>query len=226
MTEWLSYSLSDFLLFSPRTYWRLLTAGNDYLWPLQLATVAIGAGLAMSIRQTRPWFRSAAFLVLGLLWCFIAWQFFWVAYAPINWIAPYVAVAFLIQAAAFVLYGVLSPGERKGQLAAAGVPATGLVAYGLFLHPWTPLLWDRPLVSADVFGTAPDATAIVTLGLILMQSRSAGRTMLLVIPLTWLTISSLTHLAFPDPQGWLLVFLTVAAATTALFGRFAGTVRA
>ena len=36
MTEWESYRLSDFLLFSPRTYWRLFELHNEALWPLPL----------------------------------------------------------------------------------------------------------------------------------------------------------------------------------------------
>ena len=40
MSEWWTYTLSDFLLFSPRTYYRLFELYNDEIWPAQIA----GAG--------------------------------------------------------------------------------------------------------------------------------------------------------------------------------------
>ena len=40
MSEWWTYSLSDFLLFSPRTYYRLLELYNLAIWPTQLAALA------------------------------------------------------------------------------------------------------------------------------------------------------------------------------------------
>ena len=44
MSEWWTYCLSDFLMFSPRTYHRLFELANADIWPLQI--VAIAAGLA------------------------------------------------------------------------------------------------------------------------------------------------------------------------------------
>ena len=34
MSEWWTYTLSDFLLFSPRTYYRLFELHHRALWPL------------------------------------------------------------------------------------------------------------------------------------------------------------------------------------------------
>src|SRR5205807_4521090 len=42
MSEWWTYSLSDFLLFSPRTYYRLFELYNLALWPGQIAAIALG----------------------------------------------------------------------------------------------------------------------------------------------------------------------------------------
>ena len=221
MTEWFSYSLSDFLLFSPRTYWRMLEAGNAFLWPLQLATVLIGAALAIPAKQPRAWPRVAPLLLLALLWCFVAWRFFWLEYAPINWIAPYAAMAFFAQAALLAIFAVTGPAQGAAPQSAAGVAGLGFVFYGLLLHPLTPLLWDRPFASADVFGITPDATAVVTAGLLLAHRRHAAA-LLLIVPLGWLVFSGLTHLAFPDPQGWVLIILAgglTAAASLNVFAK-------
>ena len=52
MSEWWSYSLSDFLMFSARTYFRQFELLNQALWPLQLA--GLGAGLLLAACMLRP----------------------------------------------------------------------------------------------------------------------------------------------------------------------------
>ena len=39
MSEWWTYSLSSFLLFSARTYYRLFELYNAEVWPLQIVTL-------------------------------------------------------------------------------------------------------------------------------------------------------------------------------------------
>ena len=51
MSEWWTYSLSDFLLFSPRTYYRLFELYNLAIWPAQILALALGlAILALWLR--------------------------------------------------------------------------------------------------------------------------------------------------------------------------------
>ena len=42
MSEWWTYRAEDFLLFSPRVYWRMFELHNAALWPLHLLTLAAG----------------------------------------------------------------------------------------------------------------------------------------------------------------------------------------
>ena len=42
MSEWWSYRAEDFLLFSPRVYWRMFELHNAAFWPLHLLTLAAG----------------------------------------------------------------------------------------------------------------------------------------------------------------------------------------
>src|SRR5690349_20103288 len=53
MSEWWSYRLSDFLLFSPRTYHRLFELHNIALWPMHVAALALGASLLWAAWQGR-----------------------------------------------------------------------------------------------------------------------------------------------------------------------------
>ena len=41
MSEWWSYRPADFLMFSPRIYWRLFASINEAFWPAQPALLAV-----------------------------------------------------------------------------------------------------------------------------------------------------------------------------------------
>ena len=56
MSEWWTYHLSDFLLFSPRTYYRLFELYNAAIWPAQIVALGAGSGgrAALAPRSTAP----------------------------------------------------------------------------------------------------------------------------------------------------------------------------
>jgi hypothetical protein len=41
MREWWTYSAEDFLLFSSRSYWRLIERHNEALWPAQIMALLV-----------------------------------------------------------------------------------------------------------------------------------------------------------------------------------------
>lgn len=202
MSEWWTYRLDDFLLFAPRTYWRLFEAQNAALWPLHPATVAAGLALVLLIfwRPDRARFWTG--LVLAALWAFVGWSFLMNRYAAINWAVAYVASAFFLQAGLLPLAALLPRGLAFVRRDAIGSAGLLLALAGLLLYPALPLVFSRPWTSAEVFGIAPDPTAIVTLGL-LMAARGAWLAVLLPIPLLWCLVSGLTLWAMDDAQAWL-----------------------
>ena len=97
MSEWWTYRPEDFLLFSPRVYWRMFELHNAALWPLQVLALAAGLIIILLVAW-RP--RSSArwlALLLAILWIFVGWSFLWNRYAAINWAAAYVAPAFAVE---------------------------------------------------------------------------------------------------------------------------------
>ena len=107
MPEWWTYSLSDFLLFSPRTYYRLFELYNAAVWPGQVLAVAVGLSIAAMLWKPRPWQGRVVVGLLAACWLWIAWAYFLTRYATINWTAPYVAAAFVGEALLLVLVGTL-----------------------------------------------------------------------------------------------------------------------
>lgn len=167
MSTWWSYRLVDFLMFSPRTYWRLVAAYNRDLWPLQVVTIAAGLALVwLAARRARAGPRIAL-PVLALGWLWVGWAFHWQRYATINWAARHVAVAFAVEATlllAVALARGAAAAPPRDRLRDAGL---ALALAGLLLYPMLARALGRPWTQAEVFGLMPEPTALVTLGLLL-----------------------------------------------------------
>ena len=156
MTEWWTYTLSDFLLFSPRTYYRLFELHHRALWPLQLAAVGAGAAmLALALRDApRPGRVAGALAAAAWLW--VAWSWFLARYATINWAADAIAAAFAVQGLLLLGSGVATtrlefaagPGVRRslGVAIVAGRALPAAARRRPAAARWT---------QAEVFGITP-----------------------------------------------------------------------
>jgi hypothetical protein len=216
MLDW-SYRLSDFLLFSPRVYWRMFELHNQALWPLPLATLVLGiAALACAILRPPPSGRSVAIL-LAIAWAWVGWSFVWERYASINWTAAYAAPLFAIEALLLLIVG---GGLNRLAFDPRGARGGGVALVTLALgYPLLAPLFGRPWQGAEVFGIAPDPTAIATLGFLLM-ARGKPLLVLYPIPLLWCLMSSLTLWAMEDAQAWVPAALAVLALAN-VFGKTA-----
>lgn len=220
MSEWWTYRLSDFLLFSPRTYYRLFELYNAEVWPLQFAALALGVALvALSVRR-EAWAARALCVGLAACWWWVAWAFHWQRFASINWAAIWYAAAFAIQAALLLGCAALSGPSRpapRGQHAIGW----GLLMLALAGYPWLGAMLGRPMSQAEVFALAPDPTALATLGLLLLAPRRRLGWMLWPIPLLWCWVSGATLWALNAPESGLLPALATLALVAAFSPRWA-----
>jgi uncharacterized protein DUF6064 len=192
MSEWWTYRLTSFLLFSPRTYYRTIELYNLAIWPAQLAGVAIGLAI-VALLFTNVGARDR--IITGLLaicWLWIAWAFHYQRYAQINWVAPWFAAAFAFQALLLVVVGVLAGRLALQRASGRGFRiATSLVAIVVLGYPLLAKLLERVWTTSEVFGVTPDPTAIATVA-VLALVRGRIRWLLLVVPLLWCAITALT----------------------------------
>jgi Family of unknown function (DUF6064) len=200
MSEWWTYRAEDFLLFSPRVYWRMFESHNAALWPLHMAMLVAGLAIVLLIAwRPRIWTRWVS-LILAMLWIFVGWSFLWNRYATINWAAAYVAPAFIVEGAlllaAFLLNGLAFDRRRPADW--IGYLILGFAFLG---QPLLAPLQGRGWASSEVFGISPDPTAIATLGVLLFAS---GRLLpwLLPIPGLWCLLSGATLQTMGEPQAW------------------------
>jgi hypothetical protein len=192
MSEWWTYRLSSFLMFSPRTYGRLVEDYNRALWPWQLAALAAGAALVVLAWRRSPRAAIAASTVLALAWLHVGWSFFWARYAQIFTAAPFLAIACCVQAALLVVTAARDVPPAR--------PWAGLaIAFcGVLLYPVASvLIGGRPWTRAEVFGVMPDPTAVATFGLVLLLHRRATMRLMLgaipcvVLAFGWATLANL-----------------------------------
>ena len=187
MSEWWTYRLSDFLMFSPATYWRLVERYNRDVWPLHLLTIAAGAMLLWWAASRRPKAGTIVAAVLAPMWIWVGWAFYRQRYAPINWAAEYFAIPFALQA---ILLAVVAAIATRGNAQPAGTLARAcgiaLAAIGVFVYPFIALVAGQPLSQAEVFGLMPGPTAMGTLGLLLVSGGRHWRWLALVPALAML----------------------------------------
>ncbi len=218
MSEWWTYTLSDFLLFSPRTYYRLLELYNLAIWPVQLTGVAIGLTITGLLLASHP---SRARIIASLLaacWLWIAWTFHHQRYAQINWAAPWFAAAFAMQGLLLAGFGA-GAGRldfHRASLSKRWI-ASSFIAIAVVAYPLLAPLAGRPWATAETFGTAPDPTAIVTLAAIALTDTRL-RWLLLVVPLLWCAIAAATLWAMDAPEAVVVTGAVLLALFLAVHG--------
>jgi hypothetical protein len=218
MSEWWTYRPSDFLLFAPRTYFRLAESYNLDLWPAQIFTLA--AALLLVGLAWRGYARAGRFVALGLAsaWAFIAWRFHWTHYATINWAAIHFALAFGMQAALLVGAAFLDALRYDPRPPAARRYAgLALVVIALALQPLAALMLGRPAMQLEVAGLFPDPTALLTLGLLLIAGRAHWS--LFPLPVLWCLVSATTLWTMNTADAPLPFVCALVATAAAIFLR-------
>jgi hypothetical protein len=211
MSEWWTYSLTDFLLFAPETYQKLFASYNRAVWPAQLVAVALGIALLVPAWHRHRHFLRLALAILAAGWALSGWAFHLQRYATINWAATWFAAGFLLQAA--LLCAAAATMRHAPAVGGRSLAGTAMMTIAL-LYPLLAPLTGRPFGQAEVIGFAPDPTVLTTLGLLLILP-PPWRWRLLPLPLVWSAIGGATLWAMDAPQALILPvagLLTLALA--------------
>jgi|PlaIllAssembly_1097288.scaffolds.fasta_scaffold71117_2 hypothetical protein len=225
MSEWWTYGPRDLLLFSSRTYYRLFELYNLEWWPLQLAALAFGVAMLGLWRHGGDGAGRAIAVILAVGWLWVGWAFHAQRYASINLAAAYFAWAFAVQALLLLwlggVRGQLAPTQAARLHRRAGL---GLLLFSVLAFPlMTPLL-GRGWTQAEVFGMAPDPTALATLGILLVTGRTPAW-VLFPIPVAWCLVSGSTLWAMDAPDFALVPLAALLAVGLAVVGRLTGSFR-
>lgn len=214
MSEWWTYSLSDFLMFSAHAYYRLFELYNLALWPLHLFAVAAALSLLGAIIWPSKSRQRMGFAFLAIAWAWIAFGFHWERYADINTAAPYFAIAFAIQAAVLLFVACQDAGRQR--MRARTLPALGIVGIALLVYPCIAVGTGRSWMQAEVVAIAPDPTAVATLGFLLA---TRAHWIAWLMPVLWCVISGLTLMELGAGSAWLAPSAALLALLSCGFAR-------
>jgi len=231
LTEWWTYRLSDFLLFSPRTWYRLHELHNAAIWPAQLVALALGISAIVLLLWQRPASRVVT-AIFALCWAWVGWVFHLGHYATINWAANWFAAGFALQALLLLVFGVVrrnlsferAPTQDPLVAARCNISATAqraaglaLLGFGVLAQPLIGPLLGRPWTQIEAFGVTPDPTVAATLGLLLLASGRAAR-VLWPLPLAWCGIAGATLWSMGSPEAFLMPLVGIAALLVRVCG--------
>ena len=222
-TDWLSYRPGDFLMFAPRTYWRLFERHNQSVGPAIWLIWALGLAALWRLRRPNPSLRALEVsLALALAWAAVGWYFLHQLYAPVFWVMTWAAWAFLTQALLLGGMAVLALSKRgtprHAEHAAPSLRNGGLVLVGwaVLIHPLLAPLAERPWAQAEIIGLAPDPTVFATLGLLLCMRPPAGAArvpyeLMWALALAWCAVSAATLWTMSSMQAYVPVLVGAGA---------------
>ena len=217
MSEWWTYTFSDLLMFSARTYFRLFALLNEAVWPAHILAAAAGLALVGCVVRGAGKAGRLAAAVLAVAWLWVAWAYHAQRYADINLAAPYFAIGFALQA---VLLAWLATRRRAPSIVSyrspLGAVALAIVLLSLLLYPLFALFEEHGWVQAEVFGIAPDPTVAATLGMLLLWR---APWFLWPLPLLWCAISGATLNELDVAQAWVLPLVGVLALAGTIVSR-------
>ena len=219
MAEWASYSLSDLLLFSLQAYIGLFELLNTTLWPVHLFTLVLGLVIGVLVLKRHAVSCRLIWGLLGLLWIWTGWHFFFVQYAAINWAAAYIAPAFWLQGLVFGLFAVAPKyPDIKYSGTAADRIAMMLYLFALIGYPVATLALGRPLDGVEFLGISPDPGVVATLA-VLVLSRGGFTRLAWIVPLLWCALTGLTLWMLGSPEFFIAPLAAVLALAAAVSAR-------
>ena len=194
MGEITSYSLSDFILFSDRVYYRQFELYNDAIWPLHLIAIVFSLVIIYTLWKKPVWSGRLIAALLTVSWLWVAWAFLYERFYQIHVVANWYALGFVLQAGLITWYGVIKNQftlSEQSQLRTniGHVLVLALLFISLIIYPFIAFLTGRSWLQFEMFSLTPDPTVLATIAILYLCKVSS---MLYVIPIIWLLISGVT----------------------------------
>ena len=190
MGELTSYSLSDFILFSDKIYYRQFELYNHAIWPLHLISILFSLVIIYTLWKKPVWAGHVIAVLLTFSWVWVAWAFLYAYFYQIHVVANWYALGFVLQAGLIAWFGII-----KNQFTLAEVSHTKikiglvLVFISLILYPFIALFTGRSWLQFEMFSLTPDPTVLATIAILVLCKASR---VLYIIPIMWLVISGMT----------------------------------
>lgn len=211
MQDWLSYRLSDLLLFSEHSYLRQFELYNQWLSPLLWLFYIYGLWVLTAMLRRQQKTLRLLLMVTAVLWLVCAYGYLWQYYSAINWMARYFIALFIIQAILIIWLTIFSSVWRQTEPSTLKVIAGTVLWGGAFIvQPLIEFIAGRELTQYSVFAATPDSLSCLSIAFMV----ALRLPFIFFIPIAlWLLFSMLTYAAMNNwmglfPAGVLLAYLT------------------
>lgn len=189
--DWLSYSLSDFLMFGPEVFLRLFVRINQDFWPWQGVAVVMMLLIAGFLVRGDKLAKRAILLLLAAAWLWSGAGFLLEYYGPINLPATWFGWGFILQAALLTVAALVWPWDgnanrpaRRWRASTGWLAMTGLLSLLMVAQTGN---WQ----AIALFGIAPGVTVAASVPCLLLLPRRV-RWLFLLLPLLWSVFSAAT----------------------------------
>ena len=190
MGEIISYSLSDFILFSDKAYYRQFELYNHAIWPLHLIAIVFSLVIIYTLWKKPAWAGRLIAVLLTVSWIWVAWAFLFERFYQIHVVANWYALGFVLQAGLITWYGVI---KNQFALFVQSQPRINiglvLLFISLIIYPFIAFITGRSWLQFEMFSLTPDPTVLATLAILYLCKVSS---VLYVVPIIWLLISGMT----------------------------------
>lgn len=188
------------------------------LWPLSAVAALLSLLAAALVRGGSTVGGRAAAALLAIAWATVGIGFQIHTAGRIDFMAPVYGGFFLLQAALMAWAAVARPlagGPRPGPAGGLGLALVVLAVVG---WPALALATGRAWTALPAPGLTPDATALLTLGLLLLAAPPA-RLSLLAVPVLWAMAAGMQALSLDTPARLILPAAALLAVAVAFRDR-------
>lgn len=205
------------LPFDSDQFFAVFARYNEAVWPVQVVLTGLAIVAALLVwRASRAGDRVISGILAGL-WAWMGVVYHFTFFRSINPAAVAFAAAFLVEAAAFVVIGVVRGRlQFRVSTGVSGLAAGVIVVYALAVYPLLGQAGGHVYPAAPTFGL-PCPTAIFTLGLLIAAVPHVPKALLLV-PLAWAALGTVAALQLGVPEDLGLPAAALVAAFFALVG--------
>lgn len=209
MSEYLDYTLTNLLLFSPETFFRQFELYHSAVFPVQLVLPFLFIGLLFCYKKAPNYFVSVTLVLIAASCVLCAFAYHLQFYKSINWVAHYFAKLFILQGVLFTFAAykqwrepiILNVSVRR-------VIGGLLIFYSIVAFPFIDLLLRENWMQIQLVAVTPDPTMILALGILLCFKISYAWLMA-ILPVIWLIISGLIFYTMNVYEGVMLIVISV-----------------
>lgn len=159
------------LSLSPDQYVDILSQANIAFWPSHLIIIAFASFCTVLVVKASDWAGNLLANIVAVVWTLSGWMFFIGAGSDVSVLSVGYGLVCLAQAALFLWLGAVLKGLRvEAGLGVRGVVGLALMAYTTFAQIPIAFAAGADWPAASVLGVAPGATAIFTVGALLVTA--------------------------------------------------------